>query len=515
LAGPPGDGTLSAAEEHLAGAFEAAPEPRAKALAALDWGDAVWSTHRYRDAVAVFDRAADAVRDSDTELALRIEAHALAAARLDLNTCRLASSRLARFGERPPETPGGRLIAGVLAIDRALAAAPAAEVAALAESMLDGIRIPGGQIAAQIPLFAANALLWSERFDGACRLLEQMIAAARAAGSARGAMIGLCWRGHAAHRRGDLDGALSDLATALELAATHSSGGTVATQAMLAEALVDKGEVTAAADTLAAIEVPAELPSYIGWNYFLHARGVVRAAQLRPDAAREDFLACGIRQEAWGAPNPSVIPWRSSAAVASLSIGDRAGARELAERDLELARRFGAPRSIGIALRTLGLAATGTEQISLLRESVTVLERSEGRVEHARALSDLGGALRRSGRRADARKPLRDALELATRSGAEPLAERAGDELRATGSRPRKQLRSGAEALTPVERQAATLAADGLSNPQIAQALFISRKTVEKRLSEAYRRLDIHSREELAGALGAGDTAPPRHAPKQ
>lgn len=198
-----------------------------------------------------------------------------------------------------------------------------------------------------------------------------------------------------------------------------------------------------------------------------------------------------------------MIAWRSSAALASLSVGDRARARDLAGRELELARRFGAPRAIGIALRSLGLSASGAEQLRLLGDSVSVLERSRARLEHARALADLGGALRRAGERAAAREPLRQALEFATLCGAEPLADRARTELLATGSRPRKQLRTGADALTPTERQAATLAAEGLSNPQIAQALFISRKTVEKRLSDAYRKLDIRSRDQLARALAA------------
>ena len=88
------------------------------------------------------------------------------------------------------------------------------------------------------------------------------------------------------------------------------------------------------------------------------------------------------------------------------------------------------------------------------------------------------------------------------------LAERARSELAATGARPRKPVLTGVDALTPMERQAAGLAAKGLTNPQIAQALFISRKTVEKRLSDAYRKLAIRSRDELGAAL-AGEREPP------
>jgi DNA-binding CsgD family transcriptional regulator len=122
-------------------------------------------------------------------------------------------------------------------------------------------------------------------------------------------------------------------------------------------------------------------------------------------------------------------------------------------------------------------------------------------------LTDLGSSLRRSNERAAAREPLHRALEIATDCGATPLIDRARGELLATGARPRKAARTGVDALTPVERQAATMAAQGLSNPQIAQQLFISRKTVEKRLSEAYRKLNIHSREGLTTALATPSAA--------
>jgi hypothetical protein len=84
LAGPAATGSTSRAESHLAEAVVSAPDPRARALAALDWGDALWATHRYVDAVQAFDRGIQAVSGTDSELALRIEAHAAAAARLDL-----------------------------------------------------------------------------------------------------------------------------------------------------------------------------------------------------------------------------------------------------------------------------------------------------------------------------------------------------------------------------------------------------------------------------------------------
>ena len=181
--------------------------------------------------------------------------------------------------------------------------------------------------------------------------------------------------------------------------------------------------------------------------------------------------------------------------------------RERAEQMLRDAKTWCTPRAIGMALRAVGLAEGGPKGLELLQDAATVLEGSPARLEHARALVDLGAALRRANRSAQARDPLRRALDVAHACGAGPLAERARQELRAAGGRPRRPRMSGAEALTPSERRIATMAAHGLSNPEIAQALFITKKTVETHLGNAYRKLRIRSRNEIAAALDEGRPA--------
>jgi DNA-binding CsgD family transcriptional regulator len=131
-----------------------------------------------------------------------------------------------------------------------------------------------------------------------------------------------------------------------------------------------------------------------------------------------------------------------------------------------------------------------------------VLERSEARLEHAHALVALGSGLIERGERAAAREPLTCGLDLAYRGGGGAIAERARAQLLTLGLRPRRQALSGPEALTPAERRTARMAAGGLSNRQIAQALFVSPKTVESQLSRAYEKLGIRTRAELAAALG-------------
>jgi DNA-binding NarL/FixJ family response regulator len=109
--------------------------------------------------------------------------------------------------------------------------------------------------------------------------------------------------------------------------------------------------------------------------------------------------------------------------------------------------------------------------------------------------------LRRAGRRRDAREPLRRALDLATRCGALAISRRAREELIAAGAKPRRERISGADALTASELRVAQLAAQGLTNRQIAQALFITMRTVSAHLGQVYSKLDIGDRAQIASAL--------------
>jgi DNA-binding CsgD family transcriptional regulator len=170
----------------------------------------------------------------------------------------------------------------------------------------------------------------------------------------------------------------------------------------------------------------------------------------------------------------------------------------LAADAVRVAQRFAASRALGIALRASGLT---DGSVDVLRDAVTVLEPTPARLEHARALVDLGSALRRSNQRSEARDYLARGQEIAHHCGADALVQRAHIELAATGARPRTIALRGAEALTPSERRVAELAAGGLSNRDVAQALFVSTKTVETHLGRVYRKLAVTGRADLAKAL--------------
>jgi DNA-binding NarL/FixJ family response regulator len=148
------------------------------------------------------------------------------------------------------------------------------------------------------------------------------------------------------------------------------------------------------------------------------------------------------------------------------------------------------------------MAIDGADRLAALEEAVAVLDGSPALLVRAEALAHLGAARRRARQRADARTPLREALELARRCGAVGLAKTAFDELAATGERVRRYTPIGVESLTPSQRRVAELAASGMTNREIAQALFLTVKTIESHLAAAYDKLGIRSRRELPVALG-------------
>jgi DNA-binding NarL/FixJ family response regulator len=181
-------------------------------------------------------------------------------------------------------------------------------------------------------------------------------------------------------------------------------------------------------------------------------------------------------------------------------MGNQAAAERMVEEQLEDARRWGTESAIGIALHAKGLVE-GSDGIDTLAEAVEALGRSPARLDHARALVDLGAALRRSGKRAEAREPLREGLQMARDCNATVLASRAHEELVTAGAKPRRLQFSGLESLTASERRVAQMAADGLSNREIAEQLFVTAKTVENHLTRVYSKLDVANREALPGAL--------------
>ena len=207
----------------------------------------------------------------------------------------------------------------------------------------------------------------------------------------------------------------------------------------------------------------------------------------------------------WKAPNAVLGRLRLAEVLAAS--GQPEEALELMEHDVAAAQAAQRPGSLGMALRRRALAQHEPQvAIATLREAVAALEGTDLRRELGWALHDLGARLRIRGDRVEAREPLKRALELAARTESALLARHAHAELDASGARPRRERLEGVEALTPAERRVAQLAAEGLTNRQIAETLWVTLKTVEVHLGRSYGKLGITGRGKLAAALGLDES---------
>ena len=169
----------------------------------------------------------------------------------------------------------------------------------------------------------------------------------------------------------------------------------------------------------------------------------------------------------------------------------------------EMASVAGTEWVLGVEARCRALLGDGETAEDLYRASIGHLQRTRQPVELARSHLLYGEWLRREGRRIDARQQLRIAREMFDAIGAVAFTDRAARELAATGETFRKRPGDGGlgSDLTVREAQIARLAADGLSNREIGEHLFISHRTVGYHLGRVFSKLDVANRAQLHNAL--------------
>lgn len=389
-----------------------------------------------------------------------------------------------------------------LAFRRMARGDPAADAIAAARRALEAGLLEDPWAESGVGGLAIGALVHCEAGVEAEVWLERALSLAREQGADFGIGQGSFLSSLLAFHQGDLALARAHAAAAAAATGVHYAPWVDSiVLAVETDVRLAAGEAEAAVAVLAERGLDGELPPPTAFSALLESRGRLRLGLGEDAAGLADLESTGRRFDASGMVGPGYTGWRSTLAAGLLAAGEEGRARELVDEELALARRFGAPRPLGIALRTLGLTRGGDAGIELLEEAVETLAASQAELERARTLVELGAALRRSGRRADARPPLRAGLELAQACGAVPLAGRAREELRAAGGRLPTAANGGVEALTPSEVRICRLAAAGDSNPAIAARLFVSRATVESHLHSSYRKLGIASRAQLAAAL--------------
>jgi DNA-binding CsgD family transcriptional regulator len=497
-----------AACEQLEAALSTVNDPGTRAAIALEVAEAYAALFRWVDAVDVLDRALAELGDADPALAARLEGELVVCGLHDARGAPRAQARLAAREPTAGEHEALVVARGMLAF---LSGRPAEEIAPPLAAAL----AHGGATVENWDTRAA--LLWvlvaTECFDTVEAALEPMLAEVHRSGSARGLVATYSTLGLLELRRGALPEADAAARVALRvMQEADLAPGLAFAATVLAQVAVEAGDLDEA-QALVDLLPQAGWPPGVGTVLIPAARGRLRLAQGRPGDALADFEAClrlfDAAQWRLQIHETGYVHARSGAALALLRLGERARARALADAEVADVRVLGTPRALGVALRTAGLAHGSATGLGLLEESVAALDGSPALLERAHSLAELGASLRRAGQRAAARAPLAEALDLAARCGARPLAARAREELTATGARPRRPWRTGVESLTPSELRVARLAAQGNTNREIAHALYVTPKTIEGHLARTYAKLGIDGRGELRAALEGEKTRVP------
>ncbi|MFN2543217.1 MAG: AAA family ATPase [Actinomycetota bacterium] len=491
------------ASERLERAMTSATGAAERAEIALELARTLDSVFRWVDAVGVLEHALAELGETAPELAARLEGKMVVYGVRDARTAGRLPPVLQRMANRSLEGAPAEAFATAASQAASYMGRPVEEVTAPLEAVLERAEGPVQDWDSRAGLLAT--LVVNERYQLVEETLSAMVEEVRRSGNSRALVVTYTLLCLVRLRLGALPDAESAARTALTvLRQSGFQAGLAFAATVLADVYVETGD-TDEAQAMLDLLPPDDWAPGVATVQIPAARGRLRLAQGRPADALADFERCGSMwsKDVWGMPmlDRGYLHWRSGAALALLRLGEADRALAMAEMELEEHRQFGAHRALGVSLRVCGLARGPEQGLALLRESVDVLRASRAKLERAHSLTALGVALRRERARPEAHEMLLEALDLAARCGARPLVARVREELHVIGARPRRDWRTGLEALTTSELRVARLAADGRTNRQIAQELYITLKTVEGHLARAYGKLEITGRGELTGVL--------------
>lgn len=488
-------------------ALELARGPAERARVGQELASALLSIGRGDSVRALVEQLLDDSEHLDDDLVEHLEAHLLGGGATDLTATRRVLERTKpRFARARSNETTSTLMLAALASTGVVTGLSAVEASAFARRALSDERllrdlIPYGG--------AARALTWTEEFQSAGPAQAVGLAEAQRRGSAPLFMHASTVCSVNSLRLGDLDQAEDHAQRAFELA--REMGSMHFPAMFLIPILAERGRLADARAILDAVPLQEGVLRVWQGVGVLAERGRVRIASGDLDAGVADMLEADRRMSAAGCHLSVVVEWVATAVGALARLGRAEEAAAVAGRELQAAIAFGGSRRTAIARSACGLLDGGAHGLAQLREAVELLRDSPARLARAQTLVNLGIGLRCRGEMLAAREPLAAGLDLAQQCGAVALAESARAELVATGARPRRTSLRGPGALTPAELRTAEMAASGMTNREVAQALFVSTKTVETQLSQAYAKLGIASRSQLAAALsGAGDRTKPQ-----
>ena len=493
-----------AAVAHLEQASRLVGNPSLALDITLELGDMLALAGQWEPAMQAIESGLDRFGNSELPSLLDLEAMRAAARGYDPETAAEYNADLPRLlgivqGRRDAESSHLRWVLGALG---AIRSGPRAEVLELIGPVSEDWTVGHRGRESSLVFQAVMTLLLVDSLEEGEEIAAALLEEGRRRGSLMAMIAGVGYTAALEGRRGQLGSSEASMQVAFELMRENELSLMAVTTFLhfCIDTLLERPGMDELAELVEGLEMPPTFGRTTSGAMVLEVRAALRAIRGERQAALADLrdaepifrsVQAGPRLSCWRSRLALVLP--SEAAPQAL---------ELAAEELELTRRCESPRAEGIALRTLGLLKGGAAGIERLRESVAVLRSCHFPLELARSLTELGSALRRGNQRSEARDQLREALDLAQRCGAERLEQRVREEVGVAGGKPRRGAISGPDSLTPAERRVAMAAAGGATNREIAQSLFVSLRTVEMHLTNAYRKLDDCSRADLAVVIG-------------
>ncbi|RJQ70509.1 hypothetical protein D5S17_29135 [Pseudonocardiaceae bacterium YIM PH 21723] len=347
----------------------------------------------------------------------------------------------------------------------------------------------------------ANCLINMEEFAEAQKLLEPVVATCRARTAPALLPYALAICGELAFRTGDWPAAYANLTEGVVLGEeTGSYGDHPYPRSALARLAAAQGREQECCE-----HVQVALSFYGGSDFHTirtrshGAMGLLLLGQGQVEKAITELEQAVFSPEARAVREPALWPWLPDLIEAYARAGRRAEAQRQLDDLIEMTELAGRSWARAVVARSRALLATGAEAERLFTAALDEHRSLSLPFDQARTELCYGEWLRRSGRMAAAREPLRAALATFDRLEANPWANRARTELRASGVNPRNRPLGGqTQDLTPQETQVAMAVASGMTNRAAAEALFLSSKTVAFHLTNVYRKLGLNSRTQLA-----------------
>ena len=537
---------LPEAENHLMEVINLSPDPNARLRSAR----VLWSSSsfdgRSGEGLSLLRDALSQSENADPELIEWVDLELARATRSWRPTASEGVHRILALEERISNKHSNyaKVAYGLLAYNALLSNQPAKNVLELVSKALPIDSSPESQSESQLLELPLYTMIYCDAFDLAHKTITNYSDLISRQGFALGKIKAELWSSFNYLRQGNLLMADELLSKSLAGSIDHSwLFGQAASQLWLAEIAIERGNLKEAKQYHKAIYMlvaPDREIDNKGWaDHILSGRAHNNLAQGKLLEAIDEVLLAGRRHNEFLAFCPSELQWRSLAALgchklanqplssrsktsksdnhspdqtetlASLSYAVSSNtkvsadslmqqAASLATEEVELAHQFGAPRALGIALRTHGYVV-GSE--ASYKESLQVLSTSGAQLELARTQCVYAKSLMQLGRSDDARALFESSLEIARTSGASHLVKQIVFGLKATGGKPKYSKPLRETRLTSGELKVAHLAAKGLGNLDIARSLYISRRTVETHLYNIYRKLNITTRSELQSCL--------------